>query len=200
MSGSSPTVAAALIGVGGGFVGLTVSGAFTFITLRANRNAAHDQRAWDKRTPLYEQVLTAAQVVRSYRRHEAFDNAVHVLRDCENQVFAYASDKVARGHGRLLQHAEMNVAWQVLSNDAEVLRALIRDELQPSQRTAKRVMRNAKIRRQRTNQRAKDEAREARRLAKEAEQRAASVAAGDALGEGSVAANGGAEVEGGAVS
>jgi len=90
-----PTVAGALIGGGAALIGFGASAWQNAVMLRANRQAARDQRLWEKRTALYEALIEIARRLPVAAGTPAdaqamFDGfVVH-----QAQVFAYASSPV----------------------------------------------------------------------------------------------------------
>jgi hypothetical protein len=88
-----PTIAGALLGVGAAIVGFGASAWQTRATLRANRQAAQDQRLWEKRSTLYERMLASLPQPRDVEGPwtASFLRLADVLSEFEAQATAYAS-------------------------------------------------------------------------------------------------------------
>jgi hypothetical protein len=85
-----PTIAAALIGVGGVVVGVGAASWSSHVTLRVSRETARNDRLWEKTSALYEQLLGPTTVVDSEHLDAVFDS----LKRLRTPVWAYASDAV----------------------------------------------------------------------------------------------------------
>jgi hypothetical protein len=131
MAGLDPTVQGALIGGGAAVIGFAASAWNTRVTVRANRNAAHDQRVWEKRAPLYEQLLALSPDLGT---HNAGAAALEVMANLRPQVLAYASDKVRHAYSALVTSCSWPSAnSNQIQTEAENLIGLVRNELQPSE-------------------------------------------------------------------
>jgi len=157
MSGLDSTVTGALVAGGFAVVGFSASALTTTSTLRANRNAARDQRLWEKREPLYEQLVGAAMSVQDsanagrassarkssdlllppglLSKNAVYDpSAVQVLRDRGPQVYAYASRDVSHAHDMLLQSlVPVPAVDSKVAEAAQSLMDQVRGEFQPSE-------------------------------------------------------------------
>jgi hypothetical protein len=155
------TVTGAFIAGGFAVVGFGASAIATAATLRANRIAAQDQRLWEKRAPMYEQIIGAAKSVADSANGGEFTgtfnvaqatgaaqydpSAVQVLRDHEAQVWTYSSFSVSVGHAVLLRRLmPVPSAAQEVFEAATSLIDLVRTELQPD--TPQRVRRLRRVR------------------------------------------------------
>jgi len=159
MSGLNPLFTS-LIGLGGAVIGFGASAVTTAVTVRANRNAARDDRLWDKRAPLYEQLLAPLELVHYFEAGigadaAAYASAVEDLKRHKPQVFAYAHEQVYRALEHLLARIEDPVpagateAWETfyghhrrqvpatVKDAAWHLMILIREEMQPRSRRAR---------------------------------------------------------------
>ena len=85
------TIQAALIGVGGALVGFGASTLTAAMTMRANRDAAQEQRLWEKRSGVYEGMLTTLTT-----EPDNLEAAKSRLERFDPQVAAYASGGVVR--------------------------------------------------------------------------------------------------------
>jgi hypothetical protein len=92
----NPTVTGALIGGGAAIVGFVASAWNTARTVRSNREAAREQRLWDKRSALYEALLRDVESLRNRPGNlstPAQDMSAS-LQASAPLVHAYASDVV----------------------------------------------------------------------------------------------------------
>src|SRR5262249_27784862 len=91
-SAMDPAIAGALIGGGFALVGVGASIWATNRTLRANRELAREERLWEKRSALYEQLLT---VIPATAARDQLTEIFSGLLRLGPAVRAYASDAVA---------------------------------------------------------------------------------------------------------
>jgi len=125
-----PTIAGALIGGGAALVGFGASAWQNRAILRANHEAARNQRLWEKRSALYEAALEITGRLESKDSIDGVQEAQRAITDWNlryPQMTAYASDLVLRLYLELLNDgkAVMETGTRVLtgSESADALDA-----------------------------------------------------------------------------
>jgi hypothetical protein len=134
-SGMDPTIAGALIGGGAAVLGFGASAWQNAVSLRASQRAAVEQRLWEKRSAIYEQLLEVAQTA-DIPVDGVPEALVSSLRKFEASILGYASDQVHRAFGRTLillqgvppEHDEVAINLRGICVSA--LTSTIRAELQ----------------------------------------------------------------------
>ncbi len=134
-SGMDPTIAGALIGGGFAVIGFAASAWQNSPTLRATQRAAREQRLWEKRTTLYEELLAIATEKRT--TVEAMRRDFAKLQEHYVQLLAYGSAEVMyyyewaeRTCSKLPAEGEKpNVAIEYFGWAMRDLRYTMRDEL-----------------------------------------------------------------------
>jgi hypothetical protein len=120
-----PTIAGALIAGGAAVIGFGASAWQNASTVRSSRQAARDQRLWEKKSALYETLLDVAMHTRTSEDIPQVQEDVAALSRQMSQVWAYASNEVL---GRFLKTLDT----------AKTLRAVVRLNADPDQ--AKRAL------------------------------------------------------------
>ncbi|MGH3401889.1 MAG: hypothetical protein ACRDRJ_05105 [Streptosporangiaceae bacterium] len=93
----NPTIGGALIGGGVALIAVFASILGTAMTLRANRVAAHEQRIWEERAKVYEDLLRFTSDVRKARGSAtSLDDFYERQATLAVRAQAYASDPVWR--------------------------------------------------------------------------------------------------------
>lgn len=91
----NPTVEGALIGSGAALIAVILTTLGTFATLRANRVATRDERLWERRTALYEELIEIAL------GDPGPSSVKELLIAQDSKIFAYASDSVLTWYTRV---------------------------------------------------------------------------------------------------
>jgi hypothetical protein len=117
------TVQAALIGVGGALLGFAASALTATMTMRASRDAAHEQRLWEKRSGVYEGILTTLTT-----EPGNLEETKSRLERFSPQVAAYASGWVVRRYrdvmGELAAAARVRDGTKVAAAKTDAYRAM----------------------------------------------------------------------------
>src|SRR5215510_11029093 len=129
-----PVIAGTLIGGGFATLGTAASIWATSRTLRANRQMAANDRLWEKRSALSEQMLEPLIIVDT----DHFDVIRESLEPLRSQVFAYASDNVELYYRMALDALKQTAEAQQRSGDIDVFWTLERVTWQPVRRPAHR--------------------------------------------------------------
>ena len=141
-----PTISGALVGVAAGSIGFAAAAWQTRATLRANREAARDQRLWEKRSALYEALLRATgDLTTKTATARDLEAVIGALHDQRTLVLAYASDAVLFRYmttisnlTRIKMHSDAGGANGQLASEINDLTGVIRDELQQERRRPQR--------------------------------------------------------------
>jgi len=103
MGGLPPTVVGALIAGGAALIGFGASAWNTSRTVRASRAAVRDQRLWEKRSAVYEDIAAAMFILTSNREDpERVDKFDRDLTGLVVAVQMYASEQVRDDFNELL--------------------------------------------------------------------------------------------------
>ena len=90
-----PTVTGALIAGGAALVGFAASGWQNSMTIRASNRTSREQRLWDRKAALYEEIFARLREIEDVESEADLDGVIESLRGLRARMLLYAPDPVA---------------------------------------------------------------------------------------------------------